>query len=536
MSVRKPDSDAAAVYKTMTDALNQGKRIIYNTESKKFETVSREKAKELESDQKYITLLPQLQAKVETYIKENGINPEQQTQLTTAFKSRASELKGRFILWGGDRRDKAVSELEQFPSAITKAAAEAVKILKHATLASSPGPTSIVSQPQAPTQHRETTSPKTSKNKESFGPFAEKVSASQPEQTQTSSQSGQPTQRPAVPMAEGGPPPPPPGGARGPGGPPPPPGPMKPAGSKYTQTHINLTKARSLFENERAPPKIAPGHDLGKINLIPEKDRLNYAETIEQYVKGERVETQKKTGGPKEVIYQNSLDDALKPLKKQISDDAADAELLKGKEVQLVGIKAEITQKKAHQGLMKAANQEGLVYVRQTKEKDSKSVTLQPDRVVEDTLSKLTTDELGSLKKMNVDPEKFAISHQLKLDADELEILNKEADNLTNEISNLQKKIAARHTLKNNGIPFNQWEKLIKEKEEVSTRLLALTSNLRKGTPVVEKAAPEVDTTYAAIYEKSPWLEETVTTMSTLPMGALAVLKKEPDNFFRKLN
>lgn len=120
MSIRRSSGDP--VYKQMIETLESKKmRIVYDEKQKKFAYLTNDEAKQKASDADYITDLPRLKTKVEEYIQDKGISIQDKLALLKAFEKKAEVLKGRFILWGGDKRDAAVGRLEEFPEAIEHA-------------------------------------------------------------------------------------------------------------------------------------------------------------------------------------------------------------------------------------------------------------------------------------------------------------------------------------------------------------------------------------------------------------------------------
>lgn len=276
------DPGKAPDYSKLTQALNQGKRIVFNKKTQEFESVTRDQAKGLGTDD-YATELSDLKTKVSEYIQNKGISDQQKEALKQAFQMRAEELKGRFVLWGGEIRDKAVQELEEFPDIISRAATKKTDAAKKAIPTqpppSSPGPQQPYNQPPpsdlppeyipqaVPTAPQSTasTGAPAPKNKEEQAPAP--APKFQPLQSQA-----QPSGAPSEGAMKRGAGPPLGGAGKTSGGPPLPPG----AGPR--------APVKRKFAGEPDEPTIARG--IGK-GATPEKLKQEAAE-IREYVKKEK--------------------------------------------------------------------------------------------------------------------------------------------------------------------------------------------------------------------------------------------------------
>lgn len=246
-------------YEAMAKALDAGERIVYDTTKRSFAHVSSDEAKELAKNPTFVTDLTQLKERIESYVQEKGIGEDAKHQLDTAFNKRAEKLAGRFVLFGGKKRDAAVGNLREIPKAINRAAAGR---FQSAGNQSQPG----------------------------MGPKASKK-APIPKR---------PIKELAAGMAEeragddifGGPPPPPVGG---PGGPPPPPPPgMQSGPPKYNAPG-------PLFKGEQKQPDFHPTVLKGADNKPKSKEVLQ-AEL------------------PKAESFVSSLEKSLVPFKKLLAE------------------------------------------------------------------------------------------------------------------------------------------------------------------------------------------------------------------------
>lgn len=519
-SVRPPSPESSQVYEAMTKALNEGKRIVYNTSSGKFETVSRDQAKKLGKNEKnYITELPALKAKVSEYIQKNGITTEQKHSLEKAFETRANKLAGRFVLFGSDERDQAVSNLKAMKTAIAASKTGSAAISTEVPPTAAPGTTQ---------------GPKLPSNQP----------AKKPGETTPLLQSGAPTP-PQVPEATAGgpPPPPPPGGA----------GPKAPTGPTYSFTHKAVTTeadALKKLEGEPSRPQIDPTHDLGSPQKIPEERRREYADAIEAFVLGHPYEVSVPVGRTTKTEIkhkEDGLTHTLAPLKEELTQHSKDLEQLEGKRVQLAQTTRHLEVLNNRTKEMTKANGEGQPYVLYMKGAEKGTVgspvTLQPDSAFQafQTKFKALPQNFRELltKKGAQFPEERTIGHQLSIIQKQVADLTREQASLESEITTIQAKIDKRSTLTNNKIPFNQWGKLVQDKEAIADRWLKIAGSLRKGTtPPAEKPKSADEAQLDSLLAELPLALEQVkftTTLSSASMGAQSTYKSKPDDFLRAL-
>ena len=585
-----PKPEPGKVYQEITKALGEEKRIVYNKTTKEFKTVTKDEfEKTYKPDTHYVTKLPELQDAIAVYIAENGISDPQKKDLQNAFEGRAQSLEGKFFAWlGGDELKKAASELRGFKPVIRTAQSirsKAQQSIPKNISPSSPGPqqqdvgpppTDL--PPPFPPQDQPATQPTTTAEMPkppsvttplivSKGKHEEEQTAPKP---QTPPPQAQPPGASGTPMKTGGtvPPPPPKGGLRpapgtqGSGGPPPP-----AAKPKASQTHQNLTKVRPLFEGELPLPQFKEGHDLGKISDIKSpEDRKQYADAIEEYLLGKVIEEKPKAleTSPEKAIAQplspeeqakqekiaklkaglqsrqpkqvqrekNGLDSILKSFKEEVAKDVSDSKELERLTEELSDVRTEKKVLEDHQPQMVQANNKGQSYPRKTN--DKKEVTLRADSEIE-AYTKLTAEEIDAVtKELSAPPQLFSISNQLEIDKQTIGELETKIITLNQSIDDIERQKAARRQKNNNGIPFEKWEQLISDKEDVAKKLNDLVPKLR-GTATVEKKEAEVKSDLAMALKKVPELQKTKEELDSLGAAHIGLLKKNPNDFLKSL-
>lgn len=217
-------------YNAIQQALESGKRVVYHAPTNTFQVMSRSAAKELAKSKEadYITDLPGLKQKVEEFIKANGIDAQQKQILEDAFNGRATKLEKRFVIFGGDERDKAVTELKGFKTVIERAASQVSRI-PAGVPPSTPGPTrhlgvALPGLTPAPTHPTTTTAPRPPTEEEAIfsTPQTTTITTTAPGSTPAAAPKPTPAppEAPSAPVtsqvfSSAPPPPPPPGAGKG---------------------------------------------------------------------------------------------------------------------------------------------------------------------------------------------------------------------------------------------------------------------------------------------------------------------------------
>lgn len=509
ISANKYFGEGEEAYTAMAKALDSGERIVYDTNSRRFAHVSSDEAKELAKNPRFVTDLTQLKARIENYVQEKGISEASKQQLDKAFDRRAERLAGRFVLFGGSKRDAAVENLKEIPKAIN-AAARRFK--------------PVSSEP--PKSHKPA------------GGIPLPGMASQ-ESLSKAGQAVEPSVGDDIFGEPEGPPPPPVGGPGAPP-PPPPPGLGKPKVPQKSFTHRTLTAETKRFTGEPEAPKLKGDYDLGKPSTIPqgEKDRLT--SEIDTYLYGtlETVPAKGKFDKPKEVRKSNGLDATIKKIKPQIARYDAIIESQKGTKVKLLASRASIQKFQSTIADLKKKEEANQMHSLELKTKDSViQVPFFTQSQVDAARAKFdqaSEPEKKELAKLGLDPAHmrtigWKIEDLKAKVAEEEEAIREYEQSLRAS----DQELATLSALKENGIPFSEWKTLLETKEnQFNTWKTTLESFSKAASsrPVPEKTAVEDPT--SELKATNPELSHLLKLREQLGQENLGSYMRNPDVFY----
>ena len=472
-------------YNTIMNALNtEQHRVVYDTQGKEFKDVTSAEAKKLAKDSRYVTDLPTLKEKVAQFVKENGIDPELETQLEKAFDNRADKLEKRTVWFGGSKRNAAVKNLREIPPEIKKAAQAGQKAISKEVPPSSKGPAK--KSPEEMGGVRLPVAGPKEKGKEK--------AASPPSEE---GPSGLPSPAPKPPDIGGMGPPPPKAPDIGGKGPPPPMGGV--GGPTFTHKKLT-TQADELgkFAGEPDRPQIKEGHDLGKPTKIPEEDRAAYAKEIDAYLFGTPYTVELKRGMSKETVTkreENGLEHTLARIDKELKAHDKDLEELDGIKIQMRAAEEKIGILEKRLREMNEANRKNEPYTLYTVQggKPSTPITFIPDSEYQafmNEVEKLEPKEKKLLESKNaLPPPEIAIGSQVTRFEGELREQQRGLQELTRSSNELERRIEERHGREENGVPFSQWKGLLAKKAGLKDSWNSILGNMKKGT----KATDEVE-------------------------------------------
>jgi len=502
MSIQSDDKYKEEQYNLITDALETGKRVVYNKKAQKFESYSRSDAKKLSNNQ-YITDLPRLKEEVEKFVKTYGISNVQKTYLENAFDARAERLKHHWShIFGGEERDKAAEQLEGFRSTIEKAATQHTQILAQRIPPSSPGPAKsnlTTPTPQTPKPSQPPKSP------------AETLIG--PTLLSKSSTPSQP-QKPSTEV-----PPPPSSKASPPGGPPPPPKgigvppPMQPAPSSAkgpTRAQQVLMKQRTLAKDEQKQPVLPGTVDAGKsetVKQLNESQKKQLKDDIDKYLNGTPIQSKQGTRRAKD-----GLKGKVKEVQGRLVAHTKALTNLAGPTKELQRLRDEKTTMEKRLEIMEMRQKEGVSFVFNTIKKDKESgatlkstpiryysdseiealnqqfegVSAEDKKNVKDTLSKEFGKPLATEQPI---PKQRTLAYLIKAQKEEITKKDKAISEKNVQIQQLQKTVKDIEQEENGEIPFAQYKDYIQDR----TDLIGKYDAINRWVGEVAKEKTEVD-------------------------------------------